>query len=206
MSDNTYLIVGLGNPGKQYEATRHNIGFIGIEYLGREWSIDGKQQSKFEAIVGKGKVTIDGSTTDIILAEPTTYMNLSGKAVSALCRFYQVPISNILILFDDAALPFGKLRFRPQGSAGGHNGIKSIIADIGTDKFCRLKIGVGTPKHSAALKNHVLGKFSDEENKQIDELLPVIKDAITTWLTQGNNTTMNKFNNYSMATTPSPSD
>ncbi len=195
MTDHTYLIVGLGNPGKQYERTRHNVGFMALEHLSKRWNIEGKSQIKFHAIVGKGKVRIDGTPFSVVLAEPTTFMNLSGKAVKAISHFYQIEPDNILVIFDDIAIPIGKVRLRLKGGAGGHNGIKSIIADLGTDTFCRFRIGVGGPQHSGDLKNHVLSHFLPEEQAIIEKLMPLTEDVTSHWLTQGIESAMNQFNN-----------
>lgn len=159
------LIVGLGNPGPEYEHTRHNIGFQVIDRLSDRYRIVlGKQ--KFNARFGKG--VINGES--VLLAKPMTYMNASGEAVGALIRFYKIPADCLLVICDDLDLPTGKIRLRQKGSAGGHNGLKSIIRHLGTDCFDRIKIGIGHPPgaHDEVV-NYVLSRFPEEERPLIDD-------------------------------------
>ena len=151
-----FLIVGLGNPGREYENTRHNIGFAAIDIIAEKYNID-VNRTKFKGEYGEG--FINGNK--VILLKPYTFMNLSGESVREAIDFYKLTEEEVLIIYDDISLEVGRLRIREKGSAGGHNGIKSIINHIGTDVFTRIKIGVGAPKGD--LVNHVLGKFSKEE-------------------------------------------
>lgn len=162
-----FLIVGLGNPGKQYENTRHNVGFDAIDVLVDEYRISssGKQH---KAMYGKG--VIEGKK--VILAKPLTYMNLSGEAVRAMVDYYKIdPETELLVIFDDISLAPGNIRIRKKGSAGGHNGIKSIITHLGTQNFQRIKVGVGEKPKNWDLADYVLGTFSKDDRKLVDEAL-----------------------------------
>ena len=185
-----YIIVGLGNPGARYVNTRHNIGFDVIDALCAKFDIK-LNKSKFKAIFGEGKI----GGERVVIAKPQTFMNLSGEAVQELKAWYKTENSEIIIVYDDVSLPVGKLRVRPKGSAGGHNGIKSIILTLNTDEFPRVKIGVGAPPNpDYDLADYVLGKFSKSE---IDELIPVAVRAvgeIEEIITSDCATAMNKFN------------
>ena len=159
-----FLIVGLGNPGKQYENTRHNVGFDAIDCLVDEYRIpsSGKQH---KAMFGKG--IIEGQK--VILAKPMTYMNLSGDSIRALMDFYKLePETDLIVVFDDISLEPGNIRIRRKGSAGGHNGIKSIIAHTGTQNFKRIKVGVGEKPQGWDLADHVLGHFSESDRKDVE--------------------------------------
>lgn len=184
-----FLIVGLGNPGKEYDNTRHNIGFKAIDFLSREYNIE-LNGEKFKGIYGQGFI----KNEKVILLKPTTYMNLSGESVRAIIDFYKLTNEDILVIYDDISLDVGKLRIREKGSAGGHNGIKSIIAHLGTDVFSRIKIGVGQPKGD--LVNHVLGKFSKEETEILDEVLDVVVKATEVIVKENTKEAMNKFNGF----------
>ena len=162
-----FLIVGLGNPGKQYENIRHNVGFDAIDVLVDEYRIpsSGKQH---KAMYGKG--VIEGQK--VILAKPLTYMNLSGEAVRAMVDYYKIdPETELLVIFDDISLAPGNIRIRKKGSAGGHNGIKSIITHLGTQNFQRIKVGVGEKPKNWDLADYVLGTFSKDDRKLVDEAL-----------------------------------
>ena len=162
-----FLIVGLGNPGKQYENTRHNVGFDAIDVLVDEYRIpsSGKQH---KAMYGKG--VIEGQK--VILAKPLTYMNLSGEAVRAMVDYYKIdPETELLVIFDDISMAPGNIRIRKKGSAGGHNGIKSIITHLGTQNFQRIKVGVGEKPKNWDLADYVLGTFSKDDRKLVDEAL-----------------------------------
>jgi len=180
-----HLIIGLGNPGNKYVNTRHNIGFDVVDFLARKLSVNIKK-SKGKALVGKNK--------NIVLAKPQTFMNLSGESVAALVKFYKIENKNIIVVYDDIDLPLGKIRLRPGGGAGGHNGIKSIISHVGED-FCRVRIGIGADKHgNFDTADYVLGKFTKQET---DILIPTAKtasDAIEEIIKSGINSAMNKFN------------
>ena len=181
------LIVGLGNPGKQYEQTRHNIGFDVIDYMANKYNIDVNRE-KFKGICGEGFI----ENKKVILLKPLTYMNLSGESIRELANFYKLEDDEIIVVYDDISLDIGRLRIREKGSAGGHNGIKSIIQNLGGDKFPRVKVGVGQPKDN--LVNHVLGKFSKEDRDHIDKVIPVVSDAIVEIVKNDAKESMNKFN------------
>lgn len=167
-----FVIVGLGNPDKRYEKTRHNIGFDVIDALADQYNIVIKEK-KHKALCGTG--AIEGRK--VLLVKPQTYMNLSGESVAEVMQFYKIdPESEMLIIFDDISLAPGNIRVRKKGSAGGHNGIKSIIAHTGTQNFMRIKVGVGEKPQGWDLADHVLGRFSSEDRKKVDE---AIKDAIS---------------------------
>ena len=181
------LIVGLGNPGKQYEKTRHNIGFDVIDYMANKYNIDVNRE-KFKGICGEGFI----ENKKVILLKPLTYMNLSGESIREFANFYKLEDDEIIVVYDDISLDIGRLRIREKGSAGGHNGIKSIIQNLGGDKFPRVKVGVGQPKDN--LINHVLGKFSKEDREHIEKVIPVVSDAIVEIVKNDAKESMNKFN------------
>lgn len=181
------LIVGLGNPGKQYEQTRHNIGFDVIDYMANKYNIDVNRE-KFKGICGEGFI----ENKKVILLKPLTYMNLSGESIRELANFYKLEDDEIIVVYDDISLDIGRLRIREKGSAGGHNGIKSIIQNLGGDKFPRVKVGVGQPKDN--LVNHVLGKFSKEDREHIEKVIQVVSDAIVEIVKNDAKESMNKFN------------
>ena len=190
-----FLIVGLGNPGKQYEATRHNIGFAVLEALARQAGITAKTESKFNALVGSGR----HAGQKLILAQPLTFMNLSGEAVSKLLRYYDIPTEQLLVVYDDVALPFGKIRIRPGGSDAGQKGMKSIITCLGGDqKFPRLRVGVGAPPAKMALPDYVLGKFVEAERQDLPKILDASIEAIEYWLNHGVEPTMTRYNGLSI--------
>lgn len=186
-TDGIRLVVGLGNPGPEYDKTRHNIGFDLVDRLaaesGKKWVRDRKFRSK-----------ISDPPTFPLLAKPLTYMNLSGNAVARIGRKHGLDPSQILVVYDDVALPVGRLRFRAGGSSGGHNGIKSIIEYLGTDEFPRLKIGIGSADPDDGMVDHVLGKFSDSEWEEMEKILAIATDAVNCALSAGLNSAMNEFN------------
>ncbi len=166
-----YLVAGLGNPEKKYDNTRHNIGFDAARLFADKADIN-LNKNKFKAVIGEGYCGGD----KVIVALPQTYMNLSGESIGEIASFYKIPNENIIILHDDISLETGRLRIRLKGSAGGHNGLKSIISHLSSDVFCRIKIGVGAPKHEDYdLADYVLGSFSKEEKTLLE---PVLKDAV----------------------------
>ena len=185
-----FLIVGLGNPGREYENTRHNIGFAAIDIIAEKYNID-VNRTKFKGEYGEG--FINGNK--VILLKPYTFMNLSGESVREAIDFYKLTEEEVLIIYDDISLEVGRLRIREKGSAGGHNGIKSIINHMGTDVFTRIKIGVGAPKGD--LVNHVLGKFSQEEVMILKQTLDVVAKATEDIIANGAKDAMNKFNGFS---------
>jgi len=188
------LVIGLGNPGQKYEQTRHNIGFLVMDRLAY---IDGAEMVnhlKWRAHVAK----LPGSHA--ILMKPQTFMNESGQSVGAALRFYKWEPEQILVVYDDVSLPFGALRFRKSGSAGGHNGIRSIISHLGNDQFPRLKLGIGNmrqeekKKAGGSLTGHVLGKFSTEEQNQLENTLATAAEAVQFALSEGVGSAANAFN------------
>ena len=185
-----FLIVGLGNPGREYENTRHNIGFAAIDIIAEKYNID-VNRTKFKGEYGEG--FINGNK--VILLKPYTFMNLSGESVREAIDFYKLTEEEVLIIYDDISLEVGRLRIREKGSAGGHNGIKSIINHMGTDVFTRIKIGVAAPKGD--LVNHVLGKFSKEEVNILKQTLDVVAKATEDIIANGAKDAMNKFNGFS---------
>jgi PTH1 family peptidyl-tRNA hydrolase len=184
-----HIIVGLGNPTDKYQATRHNIGWDAITRLSDDYRIP-LDSRKHKAICGKGY--IEGEK--VILAQPLTYMNLSGESVRELVDYYKVSPEEVIIIYDDISLAVGQLRIRKKGSAGGHNGIKSIISHLGTDEFPRIKIGVGDKPKDWDLADYVLSRFSKEEEPVIRDALEDTSDAIRKMVTGDIDTAMNLYN------------
>lgn len=184
-----YIIIGLGNPTDQYKATRHNVGWDAITRLSDDFRIP-LDSKKHKAICGKGY--IEGEK--VVLAQPVTYMNLSGESVRELVDFYKVTPEEIIVIYDDISLEVGQLRIRKKGSAGGHNGIKSIISHLGTDEFPRIKIGVGDKPKDFDLADYVLSRFKAEEQPAIREALKDSSDACKMIITTGIEAAMNNFN------------
>lgn len=189
-----FLIVGLGNPGKEYENTRHNIGFEVIDYIANKYNIE-LNRVKFKGIYGEGFI----QNKKVILLKPTTYMNLSGESIREVINFYKLTEEDLIVLYDDISLEVGRLRIREKGSAGGHNGIKSIIANLSTDVFPRIKIGVGQPKGD--LVAHVLGKFSKEEQEVLKESMEASALAVEIIIKEDAKEAMNKLNGFKATTT-----
>lgn len=186
-----WLLVGLGNPGEQYAGTRHNIGFQVIHYLAESGGIPCKAEKKFKALLGSGVLV----EQPVLLAQPLTFMNLSGEAVGKLLHYYQIPSSQLLVIYDDTALPFGKLRLRTGGSAGGHNGMKSIIQHLGgSEDFPRLRVGIGAPQGQRPLHDHVLSAFTSAEQQRLDAILSACGDAIKVLFLEGMEAAMTRFN------------
>lgn len=185
-----WLVVGLGNPGPKYEWTRHNMGFLVIDELAEREKLP-VQKLKYRALTNT--VTLGGQS--VLLMKPTTYMNLSGESVGEAARFYKIPPQRVLVISDDVALPQGKLRIRRSGSAGGHNGLKNIISHLGSDQFPRIKVGVGGKPHpDHDMADWVLGKFTGQDKKVMEEAIARAADAVTLLLEQGVDQAMAKFN------------
>jgi len=185
-----WLIVGLGNPGGQYEGTRHNIGFQVLDELG-ERQKKPIQRLKFKALTNLFVI----SGEKVLVLKPVTYMNLSGEAVRPAADFYKIPPDHILVISDDTALPAGRLRIRRGGSAGGHNGLKSIIEHLGTDQFPRLRVGVGEKPHpDYDMADWVLGRFTGEDKKKMDQAVKKAADAVECILKEGLDRGMSRFN------------
>jgi PTH1 family peptidyl-tRNA hydrolase len=186
MSSPSYqLIVGLGNPGREYADTRHNVGFMIVDRLAAKAGAEWRREKRWETQVARV-----GSTW---LMKPETYMNLSGQAVAHLTGFYKIPAESVLVILDDMALPLGKLRFRASGSAGGHNGLQSVIDHLGTPAVPRLRVGIG-PAEPGASVSHVLGRFTEEERPLLNDMFDRALEAIQCAQTEGLPTAMNRFN------------
>ena len=184
-----YLIVGLGNPTNKYAGTRHNIGFSVITQIADMQRID-MNIKDHKAICGKGYL----GGEKVLLMEPQTYMNLSGEAVRAAMDFYKLTNEELIVIYDDISLDVGQLRIRKKGSAGGHNGIKSIIAHLNTNEFMRIKVGVGNKPEGWDLADYVLGRFQEEELPKVRESVKLAADACQTILTESIDVAMNQYN------------
>ncbi|MEN9232159.1 MAG: aminoacyl-tRNA hydrolase [Thermostichus sp. DG02_5_bins_236] len=191
------LIVGLGNPGPQYANTRHNFGFMLVDRLAQRWGIPLATEKRFQGIYGEG-FALGGKRH---LLKPETYMNRSGQSVRAVLDWYKLDPGSVLILYDDMDLPLGRLRLRGSGSAGGHNGIKSVIQHLGGESFPRLRLGVGKPKGAPLVQQgskdvvgHVLGGFTPQEKTVLEQVLNTAVEAVECCLQEGLSTAMNRFN------------
>ncbi|CUB31388.1 Peptidyl-tRNA hydrolase [Bacillus subtilis] len=183
------VIAGLGNPGKNYENTRHNVGFMVIDQLAKEWNIE-LNQNKFNGLYGTGFV----SGKKVLLVKPLTYMNLSGECLRPLMDYYDVDNEELTVIYDDLDLPTGKIRLRTKGSAGGHNGIKSLIQHLGTSEFDRIRIGIGRPVNGMKVVDYVLGSFTKEEAPDIDGAIDKSVKACEASLSKPFLEVMNEFN------------
>lgn len=181
------VILGIGNPGAEYARTRHNIGFRVIDYLINQWSIEA-QHTSFDAMIAKQRINED----EILLVKPLTYVNLTGSCAKAILSYYKISYKDFLVISDDLALPFGKIRIRYQGSSGGHKGLDSIINHFKTQEFSRIRVGIGSP--SGSYPDYVLGKFTPEEEITLTTLVPKVADAAKMWIQSGIDATMNQFN------------
>ena len=185
-----FVIAGLGNPGNQYECTRHNIGFEAVDYIADVYHIPINRLG-FKALYGQGMIQGE----KVVLLKPQTFMNLSGQSVKAALDFYKLSPERLIVLYDDVSLDVGRLRIRPSGSAGGHNGIKNIIYMLNTDVFPRIKIGVGGKANpNMDLAAHVLGRFSKEEIEVLEEVIKKAEYAVPIMMKQGTSAAMNKCN------------
>ncbi|WNG19151.1 aminoacyl-tRNA hydrolase [Cystobacter fuscus] len=186
------IICGLGNPGREYERHRHNVGFMVVETLLPRARAE-LHQEKFQARVGQG--TLGGEK--IVFLEPQTYMNLSGRSVAEAARFYKVAVEDVLVIHDELDLDFGRLQLKAGGGSGGHNGLKSTVSSLGADSFIRLRFGIGKPQGPNAkerVAGYVLSNFDDGERRRLDELLAQAADAAETWVRDGLATAMNRYN------------
>lgn len=183
------LIVGLGNPGREYELTRHNIGFMAIDELAKRWNISLNEQ-KFKGVFGAGFVNGE----KVILLKPLTYMNLSGESIRPLMDYYKIDIEDFVVMYDDLDIPVGKLRLRMKGSAGGHNGVKSTISHLGTQEFQRIRMGIDRPKNGMKVVDYVLGRFTSEEIPDVNHSIEKAADACEEWLNKPFLQIMNTFN------------
>ena len=184
-----YVIAGLGNPGREYEGTRHNVGFMTLDALADKYNIDVREKA-FKGLIGKGM--IEGNK--VILVKPQTYMNLSGECIRQVMDYYKVDPSEFIVIYDDISLVPGGIRIRKKGSAGGHNGIKNIIAHLGTQEFPRIKVGVGDKPKGMDLADYVLGHFSKEDQAKMDEAFKDAADAAEMILDKGMDAAMNHYN------------
>ena len=184
-----YVIAGLGNPGAKYEKTRHNAGFMAIDYIANELGVK-VNKSKFQGEICD--VDINGKRA--ILLKPQTFMNLSGNSVAEVLTFYKIPVEKLIVIYDDISLDPGKIRIRRKGSAGGHNGIKNIIENIGSDKFPRIKIGIGNKPEKWDLANYVTGEFSKEQLEALSPALNKSYEALKLMIIDKTDEAMNKFN------------
>ncbi len=187
------LVVGLGNPGRDYRWTRHNVGFLLVERLGDKNGIDLTKRG-LKSVYGRGRI----GKEDVILAKPQTFMNLSGEAVQRLLRFFKIPPEDLIVLHDDLDLPWGKIRIRLQGGAGGHKGLKSIIESLGVDAFVRFKVGIGRPgKAGQDPADFVLEPLSDGEREEFKEMINRNAEAVEVLLREGPQEAMNRYHKNS---------
>jgi peptidyl-tRNA hydrolase, PTH1 family len=186
------IVVGLGNPGDQYAQTRHNIGWMVLDRLADRagWAGRGRTRDASSVVMGRFR------GLDLVLVKPLTYMNESGLAVRKVLAREHAPLVDMLVVADDFALPFGKLRFREGGGPGGHNGLRSIIEELGTERFSRLRIGIGEPDRNAV--DHVLSRFHPAERQRLDELLDAAADAVETWAREGTSKAANHHNRFEL--------
>ena len=184
-----YIIVGLGNPGDKYEKTRHNVGFNVIDLLAKEYSID-VSKIKHKALIGEGRV----GTEKVILVKPMTYMNLSGESIREAMDFYRVDPQQILVIYDDMDLEKGIIKIRKKGGAGSHNGMKSVIKELGTEEFPRIRVGIGKPEGPYDKINYVIGHIPNEEYEVLKQGINQATKGVTAILTQGIDVAMNQYN------------
>jgi len=186
------IVVGLGNPGDRYAQTRHNVGWLALDRLAdiAGWSGRGRTRDASSIAMGRFK------GLDLTMVKPLTFMNDSGLAVRKVLAREHAPLNDLLVVTDDFALPFGKLRFREAGSAGGHNGLRSIVEELGTEKFSRMRVGIGDPRHGAI--DHVLSTFTPDERARLPELLDAAAEAIETWAREGTSRAANRWNTFTL--------
>ncbi|MDP2964643.1 MAG: aminoacyl-tRNA hydrolase [Pelolinea sp.] len=186
---NHFLIIGLGNPGREYELTRHNIGFLVIDRQAERWGVE-VNKYKFKALLGEYRKPHE----KVVLVKPQTFMNLSGSAVRSFYQFYKPQVEQVLVIFDDLDLPFGTIRIRKSGGSSGHKGMKSIIEQLGTEKFPRIRVGIGRPPGRMNSVNFILNKFKTSENKDLELILDKCVDVVECFIENGIETTMNRYN------------
>lgn len=184
------LLIGLGNPGRKYNATRHNIGFNVVDLIADELNVE-ITKKKFQSLFGIGKI----GENDICIVKPQTFMNLSGKAAAEFAGHYKVDVNNILVVQDDIDMPFAKIKFISKSGAGGHNGISSIIDRLGTNEFFRLKVGIGRPREGLGPADHVLDKFEADERKTVEKLIKTSAESVKEFFINGPESAMQKYNN-----------
>lgn len=184
-----YLIVGLGNPEEEYAKTRHNMGFNVINKLAKEYQIE-VNKKKFDGLSGDGTIEKE----KVILLKPQTYMNLSGKSIVQVVNFYKIPLENVIVIYDDVDIEPGLIRIRKKGSSGSHNGMKSVVQELNSEDFPRIRVGIGKPKYDNDMINYVIGAVPQEEIEKLDEGTTKAKEAIIEMIKNGIDKTMNKFN------------
>lgn len=184
-----YLIVGLGNPEEEYSNTRHNMGFDVVNELSRECNIK-VSKSKFDAFYGMGEI----NSKKIILVKPQTYMNLSGESVIKFKKFYKISNKQIIVIYDDIDLKTGDIRIKAKGSAGSHNGMKSVVENLNTQDFIRVRVGIGAPENKADIINYVIGKIPKREREVLDQAIIKAKNSVIEILENGIDNAMNRFN------------
>jgi PTH1 family peptidyl-tRNA hydrolase len=183
-----YMILGLGNPGRRYQFTRHNIGFMVLEKIAAQWEVDLKQKS-FDALWNRGKI----AGINVLLALPQTYMNLSGNAARKLLAYFKMDISNLIVIHDDLDLPFGKLRLKTGGGDAGHKGLKSITTCLGSADFMRVRMGIGKPSDKSRVEDYVLERFGSEEAAMLQQIIQLASEAATEIVLSGMQTAMVKY-------------
>jgi PTH1 family peptidyl-tRNA hydrolase len=191
------LVVGLGNPGSKYDGTRHNVGFAAVDLLARRHGASWESAPRgIEALVARWRqsASLAAGAGDVVLAKPLTFMNLSGAAVVGLLQFYKIEVPDLLVVVDEVQLETGRIRVRPEGSAGGHNGLKSVVASLGTVVFPRMRIGVGRGDDRRDLADHVLARFESDEREVIAEAIERAADAAELFVTDGPAVAMNRYN------------
>lgn len=189
---NLYLIVGLGNPGKAYDKTRHNVGFVVLQELARKHRLEFRKQAYFKGVIAEGNIGNDS----VLLLMPQTFMNLSGESVSLLAEYRKIDLAHLLIVTDDVAIPLGQLRMRINSGSGGHNGLKSVEEHLKSNRYARLRIGVGD-RQEGDLASHVLGRFTEEEEKLLPAIWERAVQAIELWVDKGITSAMNFANGSS---------
>ena len=191
-----YIIAGLGNPGKEYQNTRHNMGFKVIDRIAEKYSIS-VNRTKFKALIGEGRI----GTEKVILVKPQTYMNLSGESIREVMNFYKPEMENLIVIYDDFDIPTGSLRIRKKGSAGSHNGMKSVIYQLKDDSFPRIRVGIGAPDEEDKIQErdkqvikHVIGKVSTKEMETFQEAIDKAADSVVCMIEEGTDIAMNRYN------------
>jgi PTH1 family peptidyl-tRNA hydrolase len=188
--ENTFLIVGLGNPGAEYAKTRHNAGFLLVRKLAARWKVDWRNERKFKARVARA----ERNGKRVLLCRPQTFMNASGAAVRAVMDFYQLPLEQLLVAVDDADLPLGELRLRAGGRSGGHHGLESVARHLATQAFTRLRLGIGRKDDAREITDYVLDRFAAAETAPMEKVLGRAADQVECWLDDGIEKAMNRFN------------
>jgi peptidyl-tRNA hydrolase, PTH1 family len=188
--EDRHLIVGLGNPGAEYAKTRHNAGFMLADLLAKRWRADWSNEKRFQARTAK----TERGGKRLVLCEPQTFMNLSGEAVGAMVKFYQLPLAKLVVAVDDADLPLGEIRLRPSGSSGGHHGLESVEQHLGSREYGRLRIGIGRKDSRREIVGHVLGKLSAIEMVLLEKVLLRAAEQVECWLAHGLPKAMSQFN------------